>query len=59
MRQEVFHGKEGEELFLRWSFDVQNVYVAGSTAGTTGSDLFTPVARDTAAAELEKLAELE
>lgn len=51
--------RSGEDLYLRWSFDVRDVYVVGSTAGTTGRDLFTPVTRDTAETELEKLAELK
>ena len=50
--------RSGEDLYLRWSFEVGDVYVAGSTAGTTGSDTFTPVTRETAVAELDKLGEL-
>jgi hypothetical protein len=51
--------RSGEDLFLRWSFEVQDVYVVGSTAGTTGSDVFTAVTREVAVAELDKLAELD
>lgn len=51
--------RSGEDLYLRWSFEVQDVYVAGSTAGTTGKDLFAPVTRDIAETELEKLTELK
>lgn len=50
--------RSGEDLYLRWSFEVQDVYVAGSTAGTTGSDVFTPVTREVAVTELEKLGDL-
>jgi hypothetical protein len=51
--------QSGEDLYLRWSFEVQDVYVAGSTAGTTGSDVFAQVTREIAVAELDKLGELD
>lgn len=51
--------RSGEDLYLRWSFEVQDIYVVGSTAGATGSDTFTPVTREIAVAELDKIGELD
>ena len=50
--------RSGEDMYLRWSFDVEDVYVVGSTSGATGRDVFTPVTREIAVSELEKLGEL-
>ena len=51
--------RSGEDLYLRWSFKVQDVYVVGSTIGTTSSSVFTPVTREIAVTELEKLGDLD
>jgi len=56
---QVFEVRAGVDHYVRWSFDVQDVYVVGSTAGGTGNHVFTEVSRATAVEEVQKLEAFE
>lgn len=48
-----------KDYYLKWSFEVDDVYFAGPVAGTTGKHHFQVVDRQFAISELDKLKNIE
>lgn len=44
-----------KDYYLKWSFEIEDVYVVGSIGGTTGEHHFKLVGRTFAVSELKKL----
>ncbi len=47
--------EEKEDFYLKWSFEVEDVYIGGAVAGTTVSHYFKVVDKELAVNELKKL----